>query len=363
MSEMGFMENIFSYLKSVDNTSFLEKKFNDVDAAIFSLITYFDLKKYDKKISIKECLNDFLENSNLKEFSRRGFAQKDLIKLAKVLKNHLRYRDVLVSNYVYKINNEEQFGAATFILPSGEKVISFEGTDHEIVGWKEDFIMAYKFPTQGEKDAIKYVSKNISLFDKDVILVGHSKGGHFALVSAMFNNLFIRSKIKKIYNFDGPGLRKKQIDSWKYKSIKNKIVHFVPSYSVIGLLLRHENKYNVVKSSRKDILAHYIFTWEVSKDTFKKDKLSTLSKNLDKSIVIWLDKHSDIEREKIVLSVFDFLEKEGITSTVDLKKIKNILMLYRKRNNINEETRNILANFVKFNYDYHEKNSLEIELI
>lgn len=357
------MGSIYTYLKDNSNVSFFEKKFNDVDAGILSLVSYIDLSIKSKDISLGECLKDFLEYGDLKEFLRHGFAQKNLIKLAKILKSHFRYRDIIVKDYIYRVNNREQFCAMTFILPTGEKIITFEGTDHELVGWKEDFAFSYNFPCDSEKDAIKYVSKNVNIFDKNVVIMGHSKGGHLALVSSMYSNFFIRSKIKKIYNFDGPGLLNNQINSRRYRNIEKKLIHYVPAYSIIGLLLRHNNKYNVVRTTRKDLFAHSIFNWVIEKDKFVKDSLSSLSKSLDKSIILWLDRYSLKEREQLITSIFDFLEKNGITNVLELRRLKTILMLYKERNKLSVETRNVITNFIKFNYDYHKNNNLDIELI
>lgn len=130
------MGSIYTYLKDNSNVSFFEKKFNDVDAGILSLVSYIDLSIKSKDISLGECLKDFLEYGDLKEFLRHGFAQKNLIKLAKILKSHFRYRDIIVKDYIYRVNNREQFCAMTFILPTGEKIITFEGTDHELVDRK-----------------------------------------------------------------------------------------------------------------------------------------------------------------------------------------------------------------------------------
>ena len=64
----------------------------------------------------------------------------------------------------------------------------------------------------------------------------------------------------------------------------NKIYHIVPHYSVVGLLLRHHDDVISVKATRKDIVAHSVFTWEVVGDSFVREPLSRLSINLDKSI-------------------------------------------------------------------------------
>ena len=111
------------------------------------------------------------------------------------------------------------------------------------VGWGEEvektvskskeFVAVYEKDENNNKIAdssenkltIKYLNKVVSIFDKKVIVAGHSKGGHLAIVSSMYSNFIVRSKIKAIYNFDGPGLREEQIDTKKYRNIENKILH------------------------------------------------------------------------------------------------------------------------------------------
>ena len=41
---------------------------------------------------------------------------------------------------------ETQFSAITFILDDGTLFLAFRGTDETIVGWKEDFNMAFLNP-------------------------------------------------------------------------------------------------------------------------------------------------------------------------------------------------------------------------
>lgn len=351
---------LFDYIKENGNKTFFELEFNEIDASILSLITYIDFnnivstKKDPKKL--KNCLEYFLKYSDLKSFSKRGFTQKNLIKLCKELKDKLRYQDILLYNYVYKVNFDEQFSAITMKLPNNIIVIGYEGTDHNLVGWEEDFAMCYKFPIPAEKDAIKYINKSISILDKEVYVLGHSKGGHLAIVASMFSNPLVKMKIKKIYNFDGPGLRKKEFTSYKYKSISKKIEHIVPNYSVVGLLLRHSKNIKSIKSTRKDLSAHYIFNWETNNTSFVNTNLSRLSKNLDESIIIWLEEHNDTEREKIVKDIFNFLRENDIKDTNQLTKLKSVLTIIKNRNDIDIETRNMLTNFIKFNYDYHISN-------
>lgn len=352
--------DVLDYIKEKGNKTFFEEEFNEIDASILSLLTYIDFNKIvstkKEPVKLKSCLEYFLNYSDLKAFSKRGVTQKSLIKLCTLLKEKIRYQDILFYNYIYKINFDEQFSAITMKLPNNIIVIGYEGTDENLVGWEEDFAMCYKFPVDAEKDAIRYLNKSVSLLDRNVYVLGHSKGGHLAIVASMFSNPLLKLKIKKIYNFDGPGLRKKEFNSSKYKSISNKIEHIVPNYSIIGLLLRHNNNIKSVKSSRKDLYAHSIFTWDVNGFNFTPTNLSRLSKNLDESIIMWLDQHNDQEREKIIKDIFNFLRENNITNTNQLSKIKNLLTIIKNHKDIDVETRNLLANFIKFNYDYHISN-------
>ena len=45
---------------------------------------------------------------------------------------------------------ETQFSAITFILDDGTLFLAFRGTDETIVGWKEDFNMAFLSPVPVE---------------------------------------------------------------------------------------------------------------------------------------------------------------------------------------------------------------------
>ncbi len=354
------MSNIFDYVKEYGNKTFFEVEFNEVDASILSLLTYLDFNNIvsNKKNTshLGNVLEYFLNYYDIKSFQKRGLIQKNIIKLCKVLKNTLRYKDILLYNYIYKISFDEQFSAITMKLPNNTIVIAYEGTDHNLVGWEEDFAMCYKFPVSAETDAIKYLNKCTSILDKDIIVLGHSKGGHLAMIASMYCNPLIKLKIKSIYNFDGPGLRQKEISSSKYKSIIKKLNHIVPNYSVVGLLLRHNESFKTIKSNRKDLFAHSIFTWEVNKSDFEVTGLSKLSKNLDQSIIIWLDQHSDNEREKIVKDIFSYLRKHSITNIKDLTKIKNVLLLIKNHKDFDLETKNLISNFIKFNFDYYIAN-------
>ena len=362
------MANIIDYVKEYGKYSFFEEKFNEVDATILAAIIYLDFNNIvsDKKnpVNMGVAINYFLEHYDIKKFMQRGFIQKDLIKLAREVKDTIRYRNIILYNYVYDITFNKQFSAVTMKLPTNEVVVAYEGTDHNLVGWEEDLAMCYKYPVPAQVDAVKYINKSIGLFENNVIVLGHSKGGHLAMVAAMSCNPLIKLKIKKVYNLDGPGLRKKEFESLRFKSMSKKLEHIVPYYSVVGLLLRHGDNTKSIKSNRVDLLAHSVFTWELRENKFVLEPLSKLSRNLDESIIMWLEQHNDDERERIIKDIFDYLRKSGIDNVTQMGKIKNVISLIKNTGELDKETKELLGNFIKFNFEYHLKNKSDnIELM
>ena len=354
------MSNIINYIEEYKNKTFREEEFNEIDNVVFSSISYLNflgiIPKQRKYINLEEALNKFFNKYTYKEVAKYGIAQKDSYEVIKHVVNSKRYRNVLVYNYFYESDLNKQFGALTFKVPGKFIYVSFEGTDNLLSGWKENFEMSYEFLVPAQKCAIEYLNKNIKLFDRNIIVGGHSKGGNLALVSAMYCKPFIRKKIKKIYSNDGPGLKKIQIESEEYIKVKDRYNHIVPNYSYVGVLLRND-KYDVIKSNRKDVLAHSVLTWQIEGNKFLRTDLSLISKNLEKSIILWLDAHDYDDRRKMITKIFKALEDGEMYTTNDLVNIRKSIKVIKNLNNIDEDTKNLVLNFLKFNLNYILKNS------
>lgn len=361
------MQNILSYVKEYKNKSFNEVKFNEIDNVIFSSISYSDFENIipedRKSIKLNDALVKFINKYSLKDAAKLGVAQKDSYRLIKELIGTKRYKDVIVYGYRYIGNKEKQFCAMTFKVRRVFTYIAFEGTDHLLSGWKEDFEMVYKFPIASQEHAIEYLNEFVNIFDRNLMVGGHSKGGNLALVASMYCNPLIKHKIKKIYNNDGPGLRKAQIESEEFRKVEKKLDLIIPNYSVIGLLLRHNNNYTVIKSTKKDIMAHSILTWVTDKNEFKREKLSDLSKKLDKSIILWLDDHDDTKRKKMITTVFKAFEDAGIYNLYDLKNVKNAIKVVKNLNKIDKETKDLIFDFLSYNLTYVLSNKKSEERV
>ena len=350
------MQNILSYLKKYKNKSFYEIEFNEIDNVIFSSISYSEFKEIIPEnknfIYLNDALIKFVNKYTIKQASKLGFAQKDSYKIIKEVINSKRYRDVVVYGYRYISDKNMQFCAMTYKVKGLFTYVAFEGTDHLLSGWKEDFEMVYIFPVSAHKEAIKYLNEMVGIFDKNLMIGGHSKGGNLALVASMYCHPIIRHKIKRIYSNDGQGLRKAQIESKEYKKIENKLIQILPNYSIVGLLLRHNNNLTIIKSSRRDILAHAVLTWEVEDKAFKRTKLSNISKKLDISMIEWLDKNDDSKRKKMITTIFKALEDVGIENLYDIKSVKNAIKVIKSLSKIDKETKDIVFDFLSFNLTY-----------
>ena len=351
------MKNIVNYINKYGDKSFKEKGFTNLDFSILSIIPYID---YKESVNYNEPLGTFLSRflfyTDKKEYIESTVGGKEIYSLIEVMVEKKRYKDILVSDYVYKVNDSEQFAAITYQLDNKNKFIAFEGTNNLLIGWEEDFTYSYLELTPADKDAIKYLNRVISIFDKNIYVGGHSKGGRLALISSMYISRFKQDKIRKIYSFDGPGISLEQLESKEYKLVANKFIHIIPNYSIVGLLLRHDNNYKVVKSSKMDISAHFMFTWYVDDDDFIYTELSNVSKKLDNSIVEWLDEHTVEERKLIVKSIFNIFRDNNITSVNELKNIKNIYNIITSSRSYDNDTLKVIKNFLTFNVSSIIKN-------
>lgn len=353
--------NIFNYIEKYKNISFEKEKFNEIDNLIFSLLIYLDfntiISNNKESITLYEAASIFFSKYTYKDVKKIGISPKEAYNVLKEIYISERYSSVVLSNYIYIGDRNKQFSALTYEFNKC-KYIAFEGTDELLSGWKEDFMMAYIYPVPSQSYAINYLRKAISIFDKEVYVGGHSKGGNLALVSSMNQSFIKRSKIKTIYNNDGPGLRKKQIESKNYKRIKNKYIHIVPDYSYIGILLRDE-EYYVVKSNSKDIMSHSMCSWEIINNKLTTSELSDFSKKTALSILTWLDRHSDKERQMIIDSIFNSLEASGVYYTRDIRKIKSVLSIIENLKNIDDNSKALIIDFLKYNINTIMSNNKE----
>lgn len=70
---------------------------------------------------------------------------------------------------------------------------------------------------------------------------------------------------------------------------------------------------------------------------------------MEQSIISWLDKYEDKERIKFVNNIFKILEDLDIGDLNEAKKIENIFKITFGLKNLDEQTKKILIDLLKYN--------------
>lgn len=277
------MFTIYDYLDYYKNCSFEEVGFNQMDAMLFACLVYLPIKSFSENKSYKDFVSyayTFYKDDYSGVMKPSSFALLNKIKTSK------RYENIIISNFKNVRNNDTQFGAMS-VRFNDNLLIAFKGSDSSLISWIENLRLNYQYPTYTQSKGIKYAKENILDSDKNVYLVGHSKGGNLAMCAGMEIPSGLRDKVKVIYNFDGPGFLKKEYDK-KFNLIKEKVVNIVPTGSVVGMCLYNDN-FKSVKSKDLAFGEHYPVGWGVFGEFFVKTSLSRVSKQIHEMTTTNLD--------------------------------------------------------------------------
>ena len=107
-------------------------------------------------------------------------------------------------------------------------------------------------------------------------LTGHSKGGNLAVYAAAKAERTVQDRLLMVFSFDGPGLDDETIASEGYRHVEPLIRSYVPSDSIVGMLMNYYPKYCVVQSNSFSILQHDPFNWKLAGNHFlEAEKVST----------------------------------------------------------------------------------------
>lgn len=277
------MFTIYDYLDYYKNCSFEEVGFNQMDAMLFACLVYLPIKSFSENKSYKDFVSyayTFYKDDYSGVMKPSSFALLNKIKTSK------RYENIIISNFKNVRNNDTQFGAMS-VRFNDNLLIAFKGSDSSLISWIENLRLNYQYPTYTQSKGIKYAKDNILDSDKNVYLVGHSKGGNLAMCAGMEIPSGLRDKVKVIYNFDGPGFLKKEYDK-KFNLIKEKVVNIVPTGSVVGMCL-YNDIFKSVKSKDLAFGEHYPVGWGVFGEFFVKTSLSRVSKQIHEMTTTNLD--------------------------------------------------------------------------
>lgn len=348
-------ETMIEYIKKYGEYTFAEKPLNDVDSLALCQLSYL---KFDGMVpGLTEnkgstLLRRLPEHKSFQALFADERYEEQNRALFDAMLHSKRFRDLRINNYINILETEweTQFSAVTF-MPAGERVyVAFRGTDESIVGWKEDFNMAFQTPIPGQAYAVKYLNLVSEKIPGGFYVGGHSKGGNLAVYAAMHAKKEIRDRIRKVYSMDGPGFRKEVLVNAYVEDLEDRIVKILPESSVIGMLFETTPHYKVVASKTIGILQHDPYTWVIQDDDFfYVEDVNESHKFADHAFTEWVESLRPEERKLFVDTLYQVVSASEAENLIDLsadwKRSFNGMVSAIKE--LDEETKKMLKTVTK----------------
>lgn len=323
------MASMLDYIAWRGDLSFSSSAPNEVDALIFSTLSYIPFRgsverNPEKPVLLRQAAREFFDIPDPEGYIR---TQNDL-ELLKAAGESQRFGNIRIAEYrkIFIKERDTQFAAVTFLLDDGSIFISFRGTDNTLVGWKEDFSMCFRREIPSQKLAKQYLQDVLMDHSGPVRVSGHSKGGNVAVYAVSQSVPVIRERILEVYNQDGPGFSEAFLEDPGYRQILPILHTQVPQGSVIGMILNRAEPIAIVKSNQSGIMQHDPFSWEVQGNRLVAvDSLSGNSIFLQLTIKNWLLGMDMETRVRMVDMLFDLLTSGDVEVTGDLFQPKNLV--------------------------------------
>ncbi|EPI40916.1 hypothetical protein HMPREF1586_01327 [Gardnerella vaginalis JCP8522] len=386
------MSNILDLLNN-DFTNFKERKFNAVDSLILCELAYIcmpeSIPKYndDSNSLATVPLSELLRGEDFSSMFSSGSTKVDEFRknLLLAVESSPRYRGMRVGEVLERFDEsniddscEQQFAAVTFDLTdcigSSCFVVAFRGTDNTLVGWKEDFNMAFRCPVPAQESAAEYLlsisrrackdscksggirgifssvgdyfanlfnkksdfknsdldksnlenSNDCDLSDCDlsdnpkIFVVGHSKGGNMAAYAAMRLDAQDRSlgnHISKIYSMDGPSFGSDVVDPKVFSRVVSRIEKVVPQSAFIGLIMDTGVPYKVTSADSIGLMQHFGMYWQVKDGDFDYcDCVTPRALAVSKAANEWMMNLPFEERKRRIDSVYSIFSSLGYST-------------------------------------------------
>ena len=318
---------MIDYLAWRGDITFHSSALNEVDNLIFCDLTYLNFSgilsdSFLYGIPLSELADLFASSKDFDEKSKTGMLiNSKVVELLSIAGKTERFKDCIVRGYTDIIDEkkEKQFAALTFTYMKNHHFIAFRGTDDTLIGWKEDFNMAFLDAVPSQLESVRYANRAMSVLRGSFILGGHSKGGNLASYAAACALPRYEKKIKEVYNNDGPGFQASVLAKPNFQRMTKHIHTLIPQSSIVGLLLEHEEGFTVIESTETGIMQHDPFSWQVMGNKFiESTSLSKESIFLDKTLKAWLSQLPAKDRELFIDAFFDVLETTQAKTLSDL---------------------------------------------
>lgn len=351
------MATILEYIDWRGDLTLQERPFNNVDNLLLAELCFLDFSGIvsadfsSSGITLQEACNIYFSGTPATDM---GLLVPDaILQLALRMGKSARFGQARLDGYVNQIDKETemQFSALTATLPDGTCYVAFRGTDDTIIGWKEDFSMAFLPIVPAQKLAAAYLCAAAAAHPVNAIRVGgHSKGGNLAVYSAVFCGEQTQNQIVAIYNNDGPGFHTSLLELPEHQRVADRIVTILPETSIVGMLLEHEEDYQIVHSTQIGIMQHDGFSWQVGPEQFEQvPELSEGGKIIDHALSTVVRELSQNQLALFTDALFDILSCTDAQTLTELKEggLKTASKMLKTLQSLDKQTRHALTGTLK----------------
>ena len=338
------MANMVDYLAWRGDISFEASPWNEIDGLLIATLSYLDFHggRDPKGWTLEEMARiDLLQEGTSSSFPSRK-------KAFEAMAAGDRFRECRLHHAIAMTDAEigMQFSALCLDLPDGTACVAFRGTDNTLIGWREDFDMAYTTRVPAQEAAILYLDRAAALSKRPLRLVGHSKGGNLAVYAAVFAKKSVQNRIESIWSYDGPGMNRETSQMEEYRRIKDKIHSFVPQTSIIGMLMDYYEPYTVVRSTASGITQHEPMSWQIYGPRFETlPALDQTAMVTRETLHDWLRNSTPEQRAAFVDALFSMAESTKATRMSELtgEKLKTLMTMVGNRKDVDPETRRVFT--------------------
>lgn len=352
------MADLLEYLEWRGDISFSELGPGEADYAIFGCISYLPYDKLvvrnmnGRPVSAGKVFEKILTLCGPTGDGRQYHLKEDEA-LVKKLLDSPRFTELKLVGFENIVDEERdmQFAAITVLMPNNELLVLFRGTDRTLVGWKEDFHMAFDYEIPSHAESVRYLELAAKTYRLGMSVCGHSKGGNLAMYASAFCSSEAQSLIKEIVNLDGPGFYSETASCNDIKKIVGRLHTYLPQMSIAGMLLEHHEKSIVVHSSKGFFSQHSPHSWEVRRGQFVREEgVRNISHNIDGSIKAWINNCTMEQRGRLVEGYWRAIMETGAKKVEELFTLKNILSMLKNVTSIDDDTKELMSESLKVLY-------------
>lgn len=342
------MANMVDYLAWRGDIPFAAAPWNELDGLLTASVSYLDFNggRDPRGWTIEEMQRIGLlqDNPDSPSFPSRKQAFEGMAAGE-------RFRGCRIHHAIGMTDEEIkiQFSAMCIDLPDGTTCIAFRGTDNTIVGWQEDFNMAFTARVPAQEAAVVYLARAAELPElsgRKLRVTGHSKGGNLAVYASACASEAIQERIESIWVYDAPGMNREMAQDEGYLRIKGRVHSFIPQTSIIGLLMDYYDPYTVVYSTATGMSQHDPSSWQVYGPRFEtKPEVDQTAKVVRDTLHDWMENSTPEQRGAFVDALFQLVETTKATKVSELtgEKLKTMMKMIGNRKEVNPEARRVFT--------------------